>query len=390
MSSMCPVCSSPTWGSIDKRENVPILMNRLYPSRDKALVADRGTIDLVACETCGFAWNRKFDPALITYDGAYENDQSHSPAFLAHIEARADEIVASVPAGEGIDYLEVGCGQGGFLTLVAQRAGGRLQSAEGFDPAWRGGDQDRVDGARLHKVYFNPETARRLDRQPNVVASRHTIEHIPDPVPFLKTVRETLGPHSNARIFIETPCIAWIVKHRAMQDIFYEHCSIFTAGSLRYALEISGFHVEEVRHVFGGQYLWAVAQASNNTIREAAAGLGHAHPPSGTQAEYIARWRGTITAARANGPVAIWGAGAKGVTFALLIDPDGAILDHAIDINPGKQGLFLAGSGLPVLAPEHSAGRAPATIVVMNPNYLDEIRAKAASAGINARLVPID
>jgi hypothetical protein len=52
-----------------------------------------------------------------------------------------------------------------------------------------------------------------------------------------------------------------------------------------------------------------------------------------------------------------------------------------IDINPAKQGRFLAGTGLRVEAPGEALARlAPGSrILVMNPNYLDEIRATCAS-----------
>lgn len=79
---------------------MPILLNRLYPSREAAL----GDIDLVARAACGFAWNRTFDPGLIVYDGAYENDQSHSPTFLSHLEERASDILRLITSGE--HYLE--------------------------------------------------------------------------------------------------------------------------------------------------------------------------------------------------------------------------------------------------------------------------------------------
>jgi len=75
--------------------------------------------------------------------------------------------------------------------------------------------------------------------------------------------------------------------------------------------------------------------------------------------------------------------------FALLADPENACLDHAIDINPRKQGLHFAVSGLLVLSPEHSATRHPRTIFVMNPNYTEEIRAMLSGLHAGADLVPI-
>ena len=58
-------------------------------------------------------------------------------------------------------------------------------------------------------------------------------------------------------------------------------------------------------------------------------------------------WRRIVADAAARGPVYLWGAGSKGVTFSLLIDPDGDALAGAVDINPVKQGCFLPLTAVP-------------------------------------------
>ena len=197
-------------------------MNRLYATAADARAAPRGPLALLRCRACGFVWNAAFSAKFIAYDEAYENDQSHSRVFHAHIEERVRDVIA---ARAPIDYLEIGCGQGGFIAEVAHMAGPRLRSAEGFDPAWRGAEGDGLCGSRIHKAYFDIDAVERLAYAPNVVVTRHTIEHVPDPVAFLAAIREALGPRSEAVIFIETPCVDWILHHNAMQDFFYEHCS---------------------------------------------------------------------------------------------------------------------------------------------------------------------
>lgn len=390
MKQHCPVCRASKAQPINiSRCQTPILVNRLYPTQSAAKAALWGTLDIVACEACGFAWNSSFDPKLMEYDGDYENDQTHSAEFQAHVKARALEIVDSIAPPGLIDYLEIGCGQGGFIGEVAQTAAGRLRSAEGFDPTWRGVDATGPHGSRIHKAYFTAESLLQLGHAPNVVASRHTIEHVPQPVEFLRAIRAALGQNSRARIFIETPCISWILKHQAFQDLFYEHCSIFTADSLRYALEIAGFGTVEVRHVFGEQYLWATGVAAESIMPSLQSSMDVV-PKVLAEERATEKWSKAVAEARKGGSVAIWGAGGKGVTFALLTDPKTRLLDYAIDINPAKQGLYLACSGLEVLSPSAAAERKPKTIFVMNPNYLDEIKVLATKVGILAELVPIN
>ncbi|MCP5433088.1 MAG: methyltransferase domain-containing protein [Alphaproteobacteria bacterium] len=389
MTKACPVCSSRNGRLLHAAAGVPIFMNRLFDSAVEARRTPTGPLEIVNCVDCGFAWNSSFDASLIVYDGEYENDQTHSPAFRAHVHERIGDILSAIPDAEPIDLLEVGCGQGVFLSEAAKQAGSRLRSAEGFDPAWRGDDGGGPGGCIIHKAYFEEKTAGRLRFKPNLVVTRHTIEHVPRPVSFLRTIRDALGADSQARIFVETPSLPWIVENGAMQDLFYEHCSIFSEGALIYALTVSGFDAATVRGVFGGQYLWATAKAGK-PARAPRPRESLRVPRESAFATFVSTWRQRLRDASAIGPVAVWGAGAKGVTFSILVDPEGELIDHVIDINPAKQGRFVGGSGARVLSPEQSLAIAPRTIFVMNANYLPEIAQQLTAAGSKAALISIE
>jgi hypothetical protein len=304
------------------------------------------------------------------------------------MRARAAEVISAVPRSAQIDFLEVGCGQGQFLAEIIEQAGSRLRSAVGYDPAWRGKHEDIQAGAHIFKCNFDRESAARLRHAPNVVVSRHTIEHLSRPLEFLKNIRIALGGMSTALIFIETPSIDWILQNNAMHDFFYEHCSIFSLQSLRLALEKSGFPAASVRSVFGDQYLWATNQALAVPALEEL-DMHHQGKSLASAETYATHWRTKMIEAARRGRVTIWGAGAKGATFAMLMDPDDGHLDCAIDINPQKQGKFLAGSGLMILSPEDASRRAPSTIFLMNPNYEQEVRETASKLGIEAVIVPV-
>jgi hypothetical protein len=362
------------------------MMHRLYGTAEQARRASLASLELNRCRSCGFVWNEAFDSAKLQYDEKYENDQGHSNVFREHMLGRADAILKLAPAGQSLDYLEVGCGQGTFLACVAERAGRRLRNADGFDPAYRGSASIGAS-VRFHNDYFDQRTSARLSARPSVVVSRHTIEHVPDPVAFLRAIRNGLGEGSDALIFIETPDVDWIIANCAIQDFFYEHCSIFTADALKFALRRAGFQNACTETVFGEQYLWASAHAGVTDLGSTDRCLAEVRSP--TEA-FIEKWRDRVRSAKANGGGALWGAGAKGVTFTLLVDPAGEFVDHVIDINPEKQGHFLPVCAVPVVSPEAASSLNATTIFVMNPIYLREIAETAAAVGISAEFVPIN
>lgn len=384
---ICPVCHSRDARVFDQRPRVSILQNRLYDTAETARQARTGRLDMAACNECSFVWNAAFDSALMKYDPSYENDQSNSAVFKNHLQQRVARILEAIDKRSDCHIVEVGCGQGDFLGQFSAHSDAGQIRLTGFDPAWRG-DLDGPGGSQIFRSIFSTESAKSLDTSPDAIVSRHTIEHISDPVGFLVAIRNACG-NRKVKLFLETPCANWILDNLQFQDLFYEHCSIFTEASLRRALKEAGLAVSEIKHVFGGQYLWAEATVN---------GFEQSPPPQTSElgvdqwvkekSHFVAQWTEKIELAARSGPVFVWGVGAKGVTFALLTDPDGKRLSGAVDVNPKKQSRYIPLTGIAVIAPDQLP-MSPFTAIVMNPNYLDEITGWLAVNNRKANLLSV-
>lgn len=70
----------------------------------------------------------------------------------------------------------------------------------------------------------------------------------------------------------------------------------------------------------------------------------------------------------------------------MMINTERQLIDAAVDINPGKQGRFMPGSGLEILSPEAAAKRGVSTVLVMNPNYYDEVVTAVTGLGLTANV----
>jgi hypothetical protein len=223
-----------------------------------------------------------------------------------------------------------------------------------------------------------------------VVVCRHVIEHIPDPLSLLFSVRQALVHSPNARVFFETPCVEWILRNQVIWDFFYEHCSYFTAESLATAFEVSGFQVESVEHIFQGQYLWleATIPAAKPAVTKKPAFISTlANQFATSERELIGKWEIKIQELASQGKVALWGAGAKGVTFANLIDPDRKWIDCIIDLNPNKQGKYIPGTAHPIVSYHDIADRGITTAILMNPNYYQENLVLLKASNLNIDLL---
>lgn len=334
-----------------EQSGFPAFQQRMYESSEEARNCPRGDLRIVENLETGLVYNAAFRAEVMDYDEFYQNDQGASAIFHDHLE----KVAAIVERSLGLEALvEVGCGKGAFLELLTARGADII----GFDPTYEGHDP------RIRREYFTPETG----ISGKGIILRHVLEHIPDPVSFLFDIARANG--GQGRIYIEVPCFEWICRNKAWYDIFHEHVNYFRLGDFH---RIFG-NVVESGHVFGGQYIYVVGDLSSLQVpkidpedrvpfpEDFATGLAAITPQSGL-------------------PRVIWGGASKGVIFALMCEKAGRPVEAVIDISPAKQGCFLPATGLRVNAPDEVLPTLPdgTSILVMNPNYLEEIRQLSGS-----------
>lgn len=383
----CPACHAPD------REHVleavaPIHTSVLLRSRDDARAYPRGSIRLERCRACGFISNDAFDAPGHDYSASYEESQAFSPRFQEYAAELAASLASDVGVGSA-GVLEVGCGKGDFLARLCAAAG---CPGVGVDPSFA---EARPPGPEIEVVrsFFADE---HVDRAFALVVCRHTLEHVHDVRGFLQLLHAALRRAPGAKVFFEVPDTTRILRETAFWDIFYEHCSYFTPGSLARALRAAGFAPIALRLGFDDQYALATA------VREAGAGLPTLDLEEPVEVvaalsdafvrdveESRRHWRNRLARCREEGLSAVvWGAGSKGVGFLATLGIEDEIV-CAVDVNPAKHGMFMPGTGHEIVPPERLREVRPDLVVVMNPAYLDEISASVRDLGVDAEVVAL-
>ncbi len=64
-------------------------------------------------------------------------------------------------------------------------------------------------------------------------------------------------------------------------------------------------------------------------------------------------------------------------------------IEYAVDINPFKQGMYLAGTGQKVVGPEFLKEYRPDAVIAMNPIYCEEIQRELDALGVEAELFAV-
>ena len=392
----CPVCSSTATTRLIHIQGIPVFCNMLWNSRVKALQAQSADIDLVFCHTCAHVYNAAFEADRMQYGPQYDNTLDYSPTFQKYIRDLAQRLVGSYRL-QGKDIIEIGCGRGDFLRLLAATGQNRCL---GFDPSYNPRQDEAEasdDQVSIIQDYYSEQYAH---YRADFLICRQVLEHIRKPAAFLKMLRSAGAGRADPVIFAEVPNAMYTLKELGIWDLIYEHCSYFTALSLSRLFVEAGLDPINIEEAFGGQYLCIEGRPADQERKQGQVALDLSLDEveqsvacfADNYDHTISEWRRILTEIDQSGAkAAVWGAGSKGITF-LNVLPRAEAIDFVIDINPHKQGLFVPGTGQQVVAPERIPAICPEVIIVMNPVYLDEIQKMIA--GLNPpkdiRLLPVN
>jgi SAM-dependent methyltransferase len=369
------------------------MQNVVYDLPAAAKQCASGTLTLVTCQECGHTFNGSFDPSLVVYDESYNNNVP-SEVMDRYYGALAEYLYQKYNLKRS-PLVDVGCGKGIFLKKLAEKYPD--VPALGIDPSYEpANDFDSGNKLTFIRDIFR---AQHLHSKPSLVVCRHVLEHISDLPRFLADIRAALSSSLPVPFFIEVPDLTWIINHRAFWDFCYEHCNYFTAESLQECLRLSGYEVDKATAAFGGQYLWIEGQISPHQPRKSSEPTTAIPATTKRLQDYGSQEQKQINRDRAflqqkreeKRHTVIWGMATKGVLFTHLIDPDSILVNQCVDVNPDKQGKFLPITGRIIQAPSTiSALSVNPVVIVMNPNYKEEILALCGTLGLESDLYDVD
>lgn len=386
----CPACGSAEMHVFYKVANVPVNSVLLVTSREEALNFQTGDITLAVCPACGFIPNITFDEVLTQYTARYEATQGYSPTFNKFHRELAQELIDRYGL-YGKDIIEIGCDKGDFITMLCEMGDNR---GTGFDPAYVPG---RHPSSAADRLTFIPDfySEKYANYHADFICCKMTLEHIPDVGDFIATVRRSIGERGDTIVFFQIPNARYVLGDIAFWDIYYEHCSYFTKGSLARLFRANGFEVRDLWTAYDDQYLMIEARPTDGS--SIAESLPDEETPAQTMklVEYFVEryevkrdeWQHELARIKSAGRKAVlWGGGSKGVAFLTTLNQTLEDIACAVDINPIKTGTFMAGTGQEIVAPLFLKTYRPDVVIIMNPIYREEISRDLAAMGLSPEI----
>ncbi len=384
----CPGCGSHSIAVIVEIADMPVHVGSLWPTEQDARSCPRGDIVLCHCTRCQLIFNAAFDPKPLEYTHEYDNSLEASAVFRDFATSLAGDLIDRYDLRDKT-IVEIGCGKGEFIGQLCKLGPNKgLGYDTTYDEKSPNPAPGRLEFVKAH--YSGDQTGSKAD----LVISRHVFEHIPEPLSFLQTLRESLGQDSDTVVYFEVPEVLFILRDLSIWDIVYEHCNYFGHESLGDIFVRAGFEIIRLNDYFDDQFLAIEARPCrpgadvkaprvSENLQVGARARSFATHFANTKDEWNRKLRELKDAGK---KVAIWAAGAKTVSFVNFYGL-GDEIDSIVDINPRKQGAFMPGSGHEILSPEALVANPPDTVILMNSKYRDEIAAQLESLGLAPELL---
>lgn len=362
----------------------------MLDTREEAENFPRGDVRLAACQACGMITNLDFDPRWSAYSPDYEDQQAFSPTFNSFAGRLAKDLVAR-HALTNQTVIDIGCSKGDFLALMCDAG---CAVGVGIDPSVVEGRVAPPQNGRLELIKSKYED-KHTTLPAELISNRHTLEHILHVEDMLRRMHRHAVASNDAIVFVEVPCMARVLRDCAFEDIYYEHCSYFTPGTLARTLRHVGFGVSRLWLDFGNQYLLAEAvtdpdQGRNFDIEESTVEVGKMVEAFRAQVPpALNNWDAQLAdVTKSGGKVAIWGSGSKCIAFWHAVHGSDCV-SAIVDINPNRWGKYLPSLPMSVSPPDSLKDDPPDTVVIMNAIYREEIEAHLLSLGLQPQLLTL-
>lgn len=357
---------------------------------EEALAAPlpRTPLRLGFCTGCGLAQLIETVPPVELFGPEYVYFGSVSADLRAHCDMLADHLVRREGLRPGDRVIEVASNDGYLLEHFA-RVG---LDVLGIDPGPNQVAAARARGIPTIERFFDPALADEIvesGRRPRLIVANNVVAHVPAVHDFIAGLARLIDP--SGLVSVEVPYVRDLVERGAFDTIYHEHVFYFSVASLRRLFGTHGLVLEDVERIPihggsirllfrpGGREGAAVARL---LAEEEVLGIDRPayYDALADRVAALCRRAGrVIDGIRAEGGrIAAYGAAAKGTILLNRLGLTREAIAYAVDRNPLKQGRYIPGTGIPIVAPERMRAEPPDYLLVLPWNFRDEIMRQEA------------
>ena len=390
MSSFESKCTKASCRSCGAKGLAPVLDLGLMPLSDGFLTAaqledteELFPLEVAFCPQCTLMQILETVPPEKLFCDNYPYFSSFSETLLEHSRDNALDLIKRRNLNSTSFVVELASNDGYLLKNFVEHKIPVL----GIDPADGPARAAENVGVPTLNTFFTKELATKLKgegRQADVVIANNVLAHVADTNGFVAGIATLLKDGGVA--VIECPYVRDLIDHAEFDTIYHEHLCYFSVHALDALFKRHGLSLNDARRlpIHGGSlrlYIEKQPNVSANVTRL----LAEEKQLGMTQLKYYDGFRHRVEGVRtemqrilhdlkARGKRIVgYGAAAKGTIMLNYIGADRDLLEFVADKNVHKQGKWIPGVRIPIVAPEKINATMPDYVVILPWNFTDEI-----------------
>lgn len=338
------------------------------------------------CSECWMVQTEDYADADALFTSEYAYFSSTSTGWLAHAKQYAEKMIAELDLNSSSHVIEVASNDGYLLKNFVEAGVPCL----GIEPTDSTADKAEKQGIPVLREFFGNALGKNLaqdGKQADLITGNNVYAHVPDINDFTKGLKAVLKP--GGTITLEFPHLMRLLDQAQFDTVYHEHFSylslytvtrIFTAAGLRVfnverlpthggSLRVYGCHANNPRDT--QQAVVALLQEETNRGLQRMPTYLEFQPRADKIKNDLLVF--LIEQKIKGKTVAAYGAAAKGSTLLNYAGVKPDLLPFVCDAAKAKQGQYMPGSHIPILAPERLAKVKPDFVLILPWNIAAEV-----------------
>lgn len=316
----------------------------------------------------------------------YSYFSSYSDSWLKHAKEYTDYMVERFGFNDKSHVVEIASNDGYLLQYFIEKGIPVL----GIEPAKNVAAVAEQKGVTTLSEFFGVALAKKLAKKQkaDLLLGNNVLAHVPDINDFVEGMHVLLA--DDGIITMEFPHLLQLIANNEFDTIYHEHFSYLSFSVVNQIFAVHGlkiFDVEDLETHGGSLRIFACHNNLNKygisksvaemLRREETACLldmtAYTHFEKRVQQTKRDLLSLLIQLKNAGKNIVAYGAAAKGNTLLNYCGIGTDFINYVVDKNPNKQGVFLPGSRIPVLAPDIIKQTKPDYVLVLPWNLKSEI-----------------
>ena len=344
-------------------------------------------LKLYVCDNCFLVQIDEYKKSEEIFSDDYIYYSSFSKSWLDHTKNYVDMITKRLHLTERSYVVELASNDGYLLQYFKEKNIPCL----GIEPAKNAADVARQKGITVIDEFFGAKLAKRLANEgklADLAIGNNVLAHVPEINDFVKGIKILL--QKNGVATFEFPHLMKLIEENQFDTIYHEHFSYFSFYTVNQIFDQHDFilfDVEELTTHGGSLRIYAGHKEDPSKElspgvealceKESAAGmrdlsyyLDFKNKANKVKFELLSF---LLDQKHKDKGVVAYGAAAKGNTLLNYCGIKDDLIEFVVDASPHKQGTFLPGSHIPVVAEFNIKKRKPDFVLILPWNIQEEI-----------------